>query len=55
MASFKYIIINLIGTLLRGFPFPSRTGLIKIGNPNRTSPVFLTCNYVVTVERVKST
>ena len=53
MASFKYIMINIIGTLLRGFPFPSKTGLITIGNPNRTSPVFLTCNYAVTVERVK--
>jgi len=53
MASLKSIIINIIGTLLRGFPFPVRTQLIKIGNPDKSSPVFLTCNYAVTVERVK--
>ena len=49
----KYIYVNIIETLLRGFPFPSKTGLIKIGNPNRSSPVFLTCNFQLTVERVK--
>nr|WP_253276551.1 HgcAB-like fusion protein [Thermococcus sp. EP1] len=32
---------------------PCRTGLIKIGNPDEDSPVFLTANYCVTVERVK--
>ncbi|MCD6122547.1 MAG: 4Fe-4S binding protein [Spirochaetales bacterium] len=53
MVSLKYIIINTIGTLLRGFPMPVKTGLTKIGNPDKTSPVFLTCNYAVTVERVK--
>jgi len=49
----KFIFVNIIETLLRGFPFPSKTGLIKIGNPNRNSPVFLTCNFHLTVERVK--
>ena len=53
MFSLRYIVINIIGTLLRGFPLPTRVGLIKIGNPDRSSPVFLTCNYSVTVERVK--
>jgi|Deesub1362A_J573_1020465.scaffolds.fasta_scaffold00054_91 ferredoxin len=49
----RYIFINIIETLLRMFPLLCKTGLIKIGNPDRTSPVFLTCNYHLTVERVK--
>ncbi len=49
----KYLFINIIETLLRAFPFPCKTGLIKIGNPNRESPVLLTCNFHLTVERVK--
>lgn len=49
----KYAVINIIETLLRVLPFPCKTGLIKIGNPDRNSPVFLTCNYHLTVERVK--
>lgn len=53
MNSFKYVAVNIIGTLLRGFPFPCKTGLVKIGNPDENSPVFLTGNYCVTVERVK--
>jgi NAD-dependent dihydropyrimidine dehydrogenase PreA subunit len=53
MNTFKYIIINIIGTLLRGFPLPCKTGLIKIGNPDKDSHVFITVNYCVTVERVK--
>lgn len=49
----RYILINIVGTLLRGFPLPCKTGLVKIGNPCEDSPVFLTGNYCVTVERVK--
>lgn len=49
----RYIAVNVIGTLLRFLPMPCKTGLIKIGNPNENSPVFLTGNYCVTVERVK--
>ena len=55
MALIKYIIVNIIGTLLRGLPLPCKTGLIKIGTPSRDTPVFLTCNYWLTVERVKRT
>jgi NAD-dependent dihydropyrimidine dehydrogenase PreA subunit len=50
---FNYIVINIFETLLRVLPVPSKTGLTKIGNPGRNSPVFLTCNYHLTVERVK--
>jgi NAD-dependent dihydropyrimidine dehydrogenase PreA subunit len=53
MNSLKYVVVNIVETLLRAVPFPCRTGLIRIGNPNRNSPVFLTCNYHLTVERVK--
>lgn len=49
----KYVLLNILETLLRFLPVPSRTGLIKIGNPDRDAPVFLTCNYHLTVERVK--
>lgn len=49
----KCILINLVETLLRFFPIPCRTGLIEIGNPDQNAPVFLTCNYHLTVERVK--
>ncbi len=53
MSLMKYTFINVITTLLRVFPFPCKTGLMKIGNPNRNSLVFLTCNYLLTLERVK--
>lgn len=49
----KYIFLNIIETLLRVFPFPCKTGLIKISEPDRNSYVFLTCNYHLTVARVK--
>ena len=49
----KYVLVNIVETLLRMFPFPCKTGMIKIGNPDRNSPVFLTCNFHLTVERVK--
>jgi NAD-dependent dihydropyrimidine dehydrogenase PreA subunit len=48
-----YAVINAAETLLRVFPLPTKTGLIKIGSPDRNSPVFLTCNYHLTVQRVK--
>lgn len=48
-----YMVYNIAETLLRVFPYPAKTGLIKIGNPDRNSPVCLTCNYHLTVERVK--
>lgn len=53
MNIFNYIIINIIETLLRVLPFPCKPGLIRIGNPDQNSPVFLTCNFHLTVERVK--
>lgn len=49
----RFIGATIVGTLLRVLPFPCKTGLTKIGNPDRDSPVLLTCNYHLTVERVK--
>jgi NAD-dependent dihydropyrimidine dehydrogenase PreA subunit len=45
--------VTVIQTLLRMLPFPCRTGLIRIGHPDATSPVLLTGNFRLTVERVK--
>ena len=53
MNTVGFIAANIIETLLRLFPFPARTGLIRIGSPDRNSPVLLTCNYHLTVTRVK--
>jgi len=53
MSLLKYIIWNIIGTCFRGIPIPGKTGLIKIGKPGRSSPVFLTGNFILTIERVK--
>ncbi len=44
---------DVLQTALRFLPFPSRTGLIRIGNPDRDSPVFLTGNFDLTVRRVR--
>jgi len=47
--------VNIVSTLLRFLPLASKTGLIRLGNPDRNSPVLLTANYVLTVSRVKRT
>ena len=47
-----YIVVNIFETFLRILPFPCKPGLIRIGNPDRNSFVFMTCNYHLTVERV---
>jgi len=49
----SYLWIAVVQTLLRMFPFPCRTGLVEIGRPGRESPVILTGNFGLTVERVK--
>lgn len=45
--------VALLQTLLRVLPFPRPPGLVRIGNPGRTSPVLLTGNFRLTVERVQ--
>ncbi len=49
----KYGICSFVQTIFRFIPIPCRTGLIRIGNPDNQSPVFLTGNYHLTVMRVK--
>ena len=53
MKHLRYILVNVFQTLLRVLPFPCKTGLVTIGNPDRNSPVFLTGNFCLTVERVR--
>jgi ferredoxin len=53
MRHLNFLLVNVLQTLLRVLPFRAKTGLVKIGNPDRNSPVLLTCNFRLTVERVK--
>ena len=53
MRSLRYVWINLLQTLLRLLPWPCETGVVTIGKPGRNSPVLLTGNFRLTVERVK--
>lgn len=53
MRTVRYVWYSIILTLLRALPFPCKTGIYEIGKPDRTSPVLLTCNFLLTVERVK--
>jgi NAD-dependent dihydropyrimidine dehydrogenase PreA subunit len=41
-----------VETLFRWVPFPVEPGLRVFGNPDENSPVFLTCNFDLTVKRV---
>ena len=45
---------TVIQTLFRLLPFPTRTGLRVIGEPGADAPVFVTCNFDLTVRRVVS-
>lgn len=40
--------------LFRSFPFQTDVGLRTFGNPDRSSPVFVTCNFDHTVRRVSA-
>ena len=53
MKIINFILVDVLQTLLRLMPFPRRTGLIKIGKPDRNSPVLLTGNFGLTVKRVR--
>jgi len=53
MTTLGFIAANIVETLLRLFPFPARTGLTRIGNPDKNSPVLITCNFHLTVTRIK--
>ncbi len=49
----EYVAVNIIGVVLRFVPWPCRAGLTEIGRPDRDSPVLVTCNYRLTVARVR--
>lgn len=53
MKRLELLWVDVVQTLLRVLPFPCRTGLVRIGEPGRGAPVLLTCNFKLTVERVK--
>jgi NAD-dependent dihydropyrimidine dehydrogenase PreA subunit len=46
------VLKSIIQIVFRLFPFPTRTGLRVVGNPGPEAPVFVTCNYDLTVRRV---
>ena len=48
-----YGFVTIVETLLRMFPFPVKTGYQKVGNPDENSPVLLTCNFHLTILRLK--
>jgi NAD-dependent dihydropyrimidine dehydrogenase PreA subunit len=43
---------NAAQLIFRSFPFPAEPGLRVFGNPDRSSPVFVTCNFDYTVRLV---
>jgi NAD-dependent dihydropyrimidine dehydrogenase PreA subunit len=49
----KYGFFYLLETILRFLPFPQKTGLIKIGSPDKHGPVLVTGNYHLTVMKIK--
>lgn len=53
MSRLGFVFLSVVQTLLRMLPFPCKTGLVRIGDPDRSSPVLLTCNFRLTVERVR--
>lgn len=54
MNTLKRVLLEVFLACLRLLPFRCRTGCLRIGNPGPDAPVLLTCNYRLTVERVKA-
>ncbi|HWN43549.1 MAG TPA: HgcAB-like fusion protein [Thermoanaerobaculia bacterium] len=52
MKKIKAIFWELFHIFFRHYNFPCKLGLIRVGNPDRDSPVFLSGNYTLTVQRV---
>jgi ferredoxin len=48
-----YGLVTIVETLMRMFPFPAKTGYQRVGNPDENSPVLLTCNFHLTILRLK--
>ncbi|MFW9941251.1 MAG: HgcAB-like fusion protein [Candidatus Thorarchaeota archaeon] len=50
--SIKKALKSFGGYFFRWIGFSTEPDLIRVGNPNKESPVFLTCNFNITVKRV---
>jgi len=53
--SVRDLLLDVAQTALRLFPWPTETGLRRLGNPGPESPVLITCNYDLTVRRLLRT
>jgi NAD-dependent dihydropyrimidine dehydrogenase PreA subunit len=53
---FRHFVMSFIKTIwglfFRLFPCPTQVGLCRIGDPDRGSPVLVTCNFHLTVQRI---
>jgi NAD-dependent dihydropyrimidine dehydrogenase PreA subunit len=52
MSKLKAALWELFHIFFRHYNFPCQLGLIRVGNPDESSPVFLSGNYTLTVRRV---
>jgi len=43
----------IVSYIARWLPHPAPTGLFAVGEPDETSPVIVTANFSLTVQRVK--
>src|SRR6267378_6329867 len=53
MKRLRQFLWEMFHTFFRNFNFPCDLGLIRIGNPTAHSPIFLSGNYSLVVERLK--
>ncbi|MFQ5478622.1 MAG: HgcAB-like fusion protein [Candidatus Binatia bacterium] len=53
MSGLWNFLLDALQTGFRLFPWPTEPGLRPIGQPNRESPVLLTCNFDLTVRRLE--
>ncbi|MEJ2218629.1 MAG: 4Fe-4S dicluster domain-containing protein [Gemmatimonadota bacterium] len=53
MSTVRYVWTTVVQTLFRFLPFPTRTGLVRLGRPGRDAPVLLTGNFGLTVARLR--
>lgn len=52
VATLRGVLLDALQTAFRLFPWPTEAGLRKVGTPDETSPVLVTCNYDLTVRRL---
>jgi ferredoxin len=49
----KYFFVIIVSKITWLLPYPTPSRLIRIGNPIEDSPVLVTCNFALTVEKLK--